>query len=48
MDPKDIFRNSDSKLQVTDVTLRDGLQSIMATRMRTNHIKEIIGMLDKV
>lgn len=48
MDPKDIFRNSDSKLQVTDVTLRDGHQSIMATRMRTNHIKEIIGMLDKV
>ena len=48
MDPKDIFRNSDSKIQVTDVTLRDGHQSIMATRMRTDHIKQMIGMLDDI
>ena len=48
MDPKDIFRNSNSKIQVTDVTLRDGHQSIMATRMRTDHIKQMIGMLDDI
>ncbi len=48
MDPKDIFRNSDSRIQVTDVTLRDGHQSIMATRMRTDHIKQMIGMLDNI
>ena len=48
MKPKDIFKRDLSRLQVTDVTLRDGHQSLLATRMRTDHIKSIIGDLDKI
>lgn len=42
------FRKGATKIQVTDVTLRDGHQSILATRMRTEDILEMIGLLDEV
>lgn len=37
-----------SKVQVTDVTLRDGHQSLIATRMRTEDMLPICDRLDRV
>jgi oxaloacetate decarboxylase alpha subunit len=37
-----------SKLRITDTTLRDGHQSLWATRMRTEDIMNIIDTIDKV
>ena len=38
--------NGNVPLRVTDVTLRDGHQSILATRLRTEDMEPIIGKLD--
>ena len=38
--------NGNIPLRVTDVTLRDGHQSILATRLRTEDMEPIIGKLD--
>jgi pyruvate carboxylase subunit B len=40
------FRTDAKRLQLSDITLRDGHQSMLATRMRTDDIKEVIGLLD--
>ena len=42
------FAANASPVGITDITLRDGHQSILATRMRTPDILEIIRMLDDV
>ena len=42
------FAANSTPVRITDVTLRDGHQSILATRMRTDDILEIIRMLDDV
>ncbi len=39
-------KNGKIPLRVTDVTLRDGHQSILATRLRTEDMEPIIGKLD--
>lgn len=43
-----VFRTGSGKLQVTDLSLRDGHQSMLATRMRTSDILEVIGILDSI
>ena len=40
--------NAISPLRITDVTLRDGQQSLIATRMRTADMTEIAAKMDKV
>ena len=42
------FRAGSGRLQVTDLSLRDGHQSMLATRMRTSDILEVIGLLDDI
>ena len=42
------FAANAAPVGITDITLRDGHQSILATRMRTPDILEIIRMLDDV
>ena len=42
------FRPGSGPVQVTDLSLRDGHQSMLATRMRTSDILEVIGLLDEI
>ena len=35
------------KIEVTDVSLRDGIQSLLATRVRTEDMLDIVEILDK-
>ena len=40
--------NGKSRLRITDVTLRDGHQSILATRLRTEDMTPVVGKLDNM
>ena len=40
--------NGKTRLRITDVTLRDGHQSILATRLRTEDMTPVVGKLDKM
>jgi len=40
--------DTQAPLKITDVTLRDGQQSLIATRMLTSDMKEIAGAMDRV
>ena len=40
--------NGKTRLRITDVTLRDGHQSILATRLRTEDMTSVVGKLDKM
>ena len=42
------FRAGSGPVQITDLSLRDGHQSMLATRMRTADILEVIGLLDDI
>jgi len=42
------MKNDKTKIRITDTTLRDGHQSLWATRMRTEDILNIIETIDKV
>jgi len=42
------MKNDKTKIRITDTTLRDGHQSLWATRMRTDDILNIIETIDKV
>ena len=44
--PEEETTNGNVPLRVTDVTLRDGHQSILATRLRTEDMEPIVGKLD--
>jgi pyruvate carboxylase subunit B len=35
------------KIEITDVSLRDGIQSLLATRVKTEDMLDIVGILDK-
>jgi Pyruvate/oxaloacetate carboxyltransferase len=35
------------KIEITDVSLRDGIQSLLATRVRTEDMLDIVEILDK-
>lgn len=35
------------KIEITDVSLRDGIQSLLATRIRTEDMLDIVEILDK-
>jgi len=43
-----MMKNDKTKIRITDTTLRDGHQSLWATRMRTDDILNIIETIDKV
>jgi len=43
-----MMKNDKTKIRITDTTLRDGHQSLWATRMRTEDILNIIETIDKV
>ena len=40
--------NGKTRLRITDVTLRDGHQSILATRLRTEDMTPVVGKLDNM
>jgi oxaloacetate decarboxylase (Na+ extruding) subunit alpha len=42
------MKNKTTVLRITDTTLRDGHQSLWATRMRTKDIIDIIDTIDQV
>lgn len=44
--PEEAIHNGEARLRITDVTLRDGHQSILATRLRTEDMTPIVGKLD--
>lgn len=36
------------KVKITDTTFRDAHQSLLATRLRTEHMLEIAGLMDRI
>lgn len=46
--PEETTHNGKTCLRITDVTLRDGHQSILATRLRTEDMTPIVGKLDSM
>lgn len=44
--PEESIHKGKARLRITDVTLRDGHQSILATRLRTEDMTPIVGKLD--
>ena len=46
--PEEATHNEKVRLRITDVTLRDGHQSILATRLRTEDMTPVVGKLDNM